>query len=298
MMLAVRNIEFGYAGSEKTLSGISLEARGGEVLGLLGPNGSGKSTLLKLMCGMLRPQAGEVLLNGAPVHALRPRALARALSLVPQSATPPEGFTALDVVLMGRHAYIPRLGRESGRDVEIAREAMERTGVETLSEREARALSGGEWQRVLIARALAQEAGVLLLDEPVANLDIRYQLEILRLLRALAAEGARRGAGDARHRPCRALLRPAGGAAQGPPVRGWRARGCAHTGAAFRCLWRFRRDTRSRVSALCAGLTEVSLAFPAKRGYNVRQISAMTEKAASAASQESAPQAGRRAARG
>ena len=89
---------------------------------------------------------------------------------------------------MGRHAYIPRLGRESGRDVEIAREAMERTGVEALSEREARALSGGEWQRVLIARALAQEAGVLLLDEPVANLDIRYQLEILRLLRALAAE--------------------------------------------------------------------------------------------------------------
>lgn len=189
MMLAVRNIEFGYAGSERTLSGISLEAHGGEVLGLLGPNGSGKSTLLKLMCGMLKPQAGDVLLNGAPVHALRPRALARALSLVPQSATPPEGFTALDVVLMGRHAYIPRLGRESSRDVEIARESMERTGVEALSEREARALSGGEWQRVLIARALAQEAGVLLLDEPVANLDIRYQLEILRLLRALAAEG-------------------------------------------------------------------------------------------------------------
>ena len=189
-MLTVRNIEFGYAGGEQTLLGVSLEARGGEVLGLLGPNGSGKSTLIRLMCGALRPRSGEVLLNGAPVSALRPRALARALSLVPQSATPPEGFTALDVVLMGRHAYIPRLGRESGRDVEIARAAMERTGVEALSERQAHsARSLSEWQRVLIARALAQEAGVLLLDEPVANLDIRYQLEILRLLRALAGEG-------------------------------------------------------------------------------------------------------------
>ncbi len=189
MMLTVQNIEFGYPGRDRTLTGVSLEARGGEVLGLLGPNGSGKSTLIRLMCGALRPQAGDVLLNNAPVHALRPRALARALSLVPQSATPPEGFTALDVVLMGRHAYIPRLGRESGRDIEIAREAMRRTGVEAHSEREARSLSGGEWQRVLIARALAQEAGVLLLDEPVANLDIRYQLEILRLLRTLAGEG-------------------------------------------------------------------------------------------------------------
>ena len=134
-MLTVRNIEFGYAGGEQTLLGVSLEARGGEVLGLLGPNGSGKSTLIRLMCGALRPRSGEVLLNGAPVSALRPRALARALSLVPQSATPPEGFTALDVVLMGRHAYIPRLGRESDRDVEIARAAMERTGVGALSER-------------------------------------------------------------------------------------------------------------------------------------------------------------------
>ena len=184
MMLTVRDIEFGYPGRDRTLTGVSLEARGGEVLGLLGPNGSGKSTLIRLMCGALRPRRGEVLLDSAPVSSLRPRALARALSLVPQSATPPEGFTALDVVMMGRHAYIPRLGRESDRDVAIARAAMERTGVGALSEREARSLSGGEWHR-----ALAQETGVLLLDEPVANLDIRYQLEILRLLRTLAGEG-------------------------------------------------------------------------------------------------------------
>ena len=189
MRLRVEGVTFGYPGREMALSNITLEAKSGEALGLLGPNGSGKSTLLKLMCGALRPQTGTVSLNGAPVLSLRPRALARALALVPQSAPPPEGFTALDVALMGRHAYIPRLGRESGRDIAAAREAMRRTGVEALAENDARALSGGEWQRVLIARALAQESGALLLDEPVANLDIRYQLEILRLLRALAQEG-------------------------------------------------------------------------------------------------------------
>lgn len=189
MTLHIENITFGYPGRESTLAGITLAAREGEVLGLLGPNGSGKTTLLRLMCGSLSPQSGQVLLDGRPISALRPRALARTLALVPQSATRPEGFTALDVVLMGRHAHIPRFGRESTADVETAKQAMRRTGVEALAERGVEALSGGEWQRVLIARALAQEAAFLLLDEPVSNLDIRYQLEILRLLHALSREG-------------------------------------------------------------------------------------------------------------
>ena len=221
------------------------------------------------MCGALRPRSGEVLLSGAPVSSLRPRALARAFRWVPQSATPPEGFTALDVVMMGRHAYIPRLGREGGRDVEIARAAMERTGVEALSEREARSLSGGEWQRVLIARALAQEAGLLLLDEPVANLDIRYQLEILRLLRALAGEG--RAVVLVMHdidlaaRFCDrlAVLRKGRLYADGSP----RCR--AYPGHAPGGLRRFRRSTARPLPPFRAGLTEVSLAFPGKRGYNV-----------------------------
>ena len=189
MTLHIENIAFGYPGYESTLAGITLAAREGEVLGLLGPNGSGKTTLLRLMCGLLSPQSGQVLLDGRPIAALRPRVLARTLALVPQSATRPEGFTALDVVLMGRHAHIPRFGRESEADVETAKRAMRRTGVEALAERGVEALSGGEWQRVLIARALAQEAAFLLLDEPVSNLDIRYQLEILRLLHALSREG-------------------------------------------------------------------------------------------------------------
>lgn len=189
MRLVVENVAFGYPGREKVLSGVSLAAREGEVLGLLGPNGSGKTTLLRLMCGSLSPQSGQVLLDGRPVSALRPRALARTLALAPQSAPRPEGFTALDVALMGRYAHIPRFGRESAADVEAAKRAMRRTGVEALAERGVEALSGGEWQRVLIARALAQEAAFLLLDEPVSNLDIRYQLEILRLLRALSREG-------------------------------------------------------------------------------------------------------------
>lgn len=189
MTLRVENIVFGYPGREKTLAGVTLAARSGEVLGLLGPNGSGKTTLLRLMSGSLLPQSGQVVLEGRPVSSLRPRALARTLALVPQSASPPEGFTALDVVLMGRHAHIPRFGREGEADLAAAEGAMRRTGVEALAERGAQSLSGGEWQRVLIARALAQEAEFLLLDEPVSNLDIRYQLEILRLLRALSREG-------------------------------------------------------------------------------------------------------------
>ena len=189
MTLRVDNIVFGYPGREKTLAGVTLAAHSGEVLGLLGPNGSGKTTLLRLMSGSLLPQSGQVVLEGRPVSSLRPRALARTLALVPQSASPPEGFTALDVVLMGRHAHIPRFGREGEADLAAAERAMRRTGVEALAERGAQSLSGGEWQRVLIARALAQEAEFLLLDEPVSNLDIRYQLEILRLLRALSREG-------------------------------------------------------------------------------------------------------------
>ncbi len=189
MTLRVENIVFGYPGREKTLAGVTLAAHSGEVLGLLGPNGSGKTTLLRLMSGSLLPQSGQVVLEGRPVSSLRPRALARTLALVPQSASPPEGFTALDVVLMGRHAHIPRFGREGEADLAAAERAMRRTGVEALAERGAQSLSGGEWQRVLIARALAQEAEFLLLDEPVSNLDIRYQLEILRLLRALSREG-------------------------------------------------------------------------------------------------------------
>ena len=189
MNLCVEDVYFGYTGRSSILRGVTLETRGGEVLGLLGPNGSGKTTLIRLMTGALVPTSGRVTLDGRDVSALRPRALAQAIALVPQSAAPPSGFTALDVVLMGRHAHIPRFSQESAQDVAIAREAMRRTGVEALGECRADAVSGGEWQRVLIARALAQQPQTLLLDEPVSNLDIRHQLETMRLLRSLASEG-------------------------------------------------------------------------------------------------------------
>lgn len=189
MKLRVEDVSFNYAGCAPVLRGVNLQADGGEVLGLLGPNGSGKTTLLRLMTGSIAPTAGRVTLGGQDIDAFRPRALAKVLAFVPQSASPPDGFTALDVALMGRNAHIPRFAQESAQDISIARDAMRRTGVEALSESLASEISGGEWQRLLIARALAQQPQTLLLDEPVSNLDVRHQLETMRLLRALAGDG-------------------------------------------------------------------------------------------------------------
>ena len=199
---------------------------------------------------------------------------------------------------MGRHAYIPASGARAAGTLKSPGRSMERTGVEALSEREARALSGGEWQRVLIARALAQEAGVLLLDEPVANLDIRYQLEILRLLRALAAEG--RAVVLVMHdidlaaRFCDrlAVLRKGRLYADGSPAD------VLTPALAFRCLRRLRRGAARPPTRILCRINRSFACLSAQKGYNVRQTSAMTEKAASAASQESAPKAARRAARG
>ncbi|NLD58481.1 MAG: ABC transporter ATP-binding protein [Clostridiales bacterium] len=189
MILRAEELRFAFPGGAELIRGVTLCCAPGELLALLGPNGSGKTTLVRLLTGGLRPSSGRATLDGRPIASLSPRRLARAVALVPQSSAPPEGFTALDVVLMGRHPHLPRFAREGARDIEIARASMERTGVGGLADRPARTLSGGEWQRVLIARALCQEPRVLLLDEPVANLDIRYQLEVLRLLAALARGG-------------------------------------------------------------------------------------------------------------
>jgi len=171
MILRAEELRFAFPGGAELIRGVTLCCAPGELLALLGPNGSGKTTLVRLLTGGLRPSSGRATLDGRPIASLSPRRLARAVALVPQSSAPPEGFTALDVVLMGRHPHLPRFAREGARDIEIARASMERTGVGGLADRPARTLSGGEWQRVLIARALCQEPRVLLLDEPAANLD-------------------------------------------------------------------------------------------------------------------------------
>ena len=123
MKLRVEDVSFNYAGCAPVLRGVNLQADGGEVLGLLGPNGSGKTTLLRLMTGSIVPTAGRVTLGGQDIDVFRPRALAKVLAFVPQSASPPDGFTALDVALMGRNAHIPRFAQESAQDISIARDA-------------------------------------------------------------------------------------------------------------------------------------------------------------------------------
>ena len=189
MMLVAENLRFSYPGKDALISDVSLRIVPGSVVGLLGPNGAGKTTLLRLLTGELRPTSGKVLLCDRPIREYPPRDLARRLALVPQSPSPMPGFTALDAVLLGRYAHLGRFQREGEEDLKIAQEAMEKTGTWELRGHLTETLSGGEWQRIAIARALAQKPGVLLLDEPTSNLDIRHQLETLRLLRELSREG-------------------------------------------------------------------------------------------------------------
>jgi iron complex transport system ATP-binding protein len=171
------------------LRDVSLEARGGEVVVLIGPNGAGKSTLLRAIAGTLAPDAGRICLDGADMAQLRPAERAQLVAVVPQAARLPEAFTVGEVVLMGRNPHLPRFGGERPADYRAAQQAMQRTDTWQLAERRVGELSGGEQQRALIARALAQEPRVLLLDEATAHLDLRYQLAILHLARKLARSG-------------------------------------------------------------------------------------------------------------
>jgi iron complex transport system ATP-binding protein len=171
------------------LRDVSLDARSGEIVVLIGPNGAGKSTLLRAIAGAVAPVAGRICLDGDDMARLRPIERAQLVAVVPQAARLPEAFTAGEVVLMGRNPHLPRFGGERASDHEAARRAMLRTSTWDLAERRIGELSGGEQQRVLIARALAQEPRVLLLDEATAHLDLRHQLATLRLARTLARSG-------------------------------------------------------------------------------------------------------------
>ncbi len=187
--LEAREIEFGYRPSQLVLRGVSLALGAGELVGLIGPNGSGKSTLLRVLSGVVRPRAGEVLLYGRCLHELSPREIARSIAVVPQDTHVEFPFSVLEVVLMGRSPYLAGFSFEDAEDLARARAAMERTGVAHLAHRTIQELSGGERQRVMLARALAQDTPILLLDEPAAFLDLRHVVEMYDLLRELLGEG-------------------------------------------------------------------------------------------------------------
>ncbi len=186
-VIKVCGVEFAYD-AVKALDGVSLAVDEGEFLGLLGPNGSGKTTLLRCLTGILKPKVGAVLLDGREVLSMKAAEVAKKMAVVPQDTTTTFDFTVLDVVLMGRHPHLGRLGRETEKDLEAVQRAMKLTGVWHLADRSINELSGGEKQRVFIARALAQEPKVLLLDEPTTHLDLNHQLEIMDLLEKLRAE--------------------------------------------------------------------------------------------------------------
>lgn len=185
MKLSVNGVCFSY-GSKDVLSGIDLEAKDGEIIGILGPNGSGKTTLLKCLNRSLAPKAGTVLIDDRDYRDMTRREIATRMGVVPQSANVNFPFTALDIVLMGRTPEMKRFESESKRDLEIVQQAMEMTNTEHLASRPMDQLSGGERQRVIIARALAQKPKVMLLDEPTLHLDVNHQLDILDLITGLA----------------------------------------------------------------------------------------------------------------
>ena len=187
----LREVSFGYGAAERRrgpefrLAALSLAIDGGEIIGVIGPNSAGKTTLIRLLTRVVQPSSGSIVIDGRPLASLSAVALAREIAVVPQDLPQAFPFTVGELVLMGRYPHAPSQYFESERDRAVARTAMEATGVLPLAHLPLAELSGGERQRAVLARALAQEPRLLVLDEPTAHLDLRYQAECVGLLRRL-----------------------------------------------------------------------------------------------------------------
>jgi iron complex transport system ATP-binding protein len=168
---------------------LSFSIQTGSILCLLGPNGTGKSTLLKCLSGLLQIQQGRILLEGRDLSSFKLQEVAQRVGYVPQGLTSAFPFRIKDIVVMGCAPHLSILASPSKRDVQIACEAMETAGIRHLEDRPCNAVSGGEWQLTLIARALVQKPQVLLLDEPTSHLDLGNQMKILQVIRELVADG-------------------------------------------------------------------------------------------------------------
>jgi iron complex transport system ATP-binding protein len=184
-MLEIENVCVAY-GRQRVLENISLTVGRGQVLALIGPNGAGKTTLLRAINGTLRPQSGRVMVNGQDIAHLSEVHRARLMSVVPQARQMPEAFTVWETVLLGRTPYLGWLGRPTPKDRAVVETALARTEIADLAHRRIGQLSGGEQQRVLLARALAQNTPLLLLDEPTTHLDLHHQADLLNLALELA----------------------------------------------------------------------------------------------------------------
>ena len=184
-MLKIEELSVSY-GPRRVLNNVSLEVNSGEVVALIGPNGAGKSTLVRAASGVIPVEGGCVRTNGHDLLSLPPMKRARYLAVVPQAVSMPPAFTAWETVLLGRTPYLNFLGQVSAKDEQIARAALARVNAIDLAERRVGELSGGEQQRVLLARALAQSTSILLMDEPTAHLDLQHQVALMEMAQELA----------------------------------------------------------------------------------------------------------------
>jgi ABC-type cobalamin/Fe3+-siderophores transport system ATPase subunit len=186
-LLAASGLTAGY-GARTALQEIELKAEAGELIAVVGPNGAGKSTLLKVLGGLLEPWRGEVVIEGNALSRFDRRSLARIVASVAQENPIAFQFSVLEVVLMGRAPHLGAFHFETPHDVEVARAALEAFGLSSIAARPIQELSGGERKRVFLARAIAQEARIVLLDEPTAFLDLRHVAEIFVLFRRMCRE--------------------------------------------------------------------------------------------------------------
>jgi iron complex transport system ATP-binding protein len=187
MIIEATGISCTYDGPD-VLSDLSLRIEPGEFVAITGPNGSGKSTLLRTLSRVLKPKLGQALLDGINLYEISPAESARSIAVVPQQAATDFDFTCEEVVTMGRSPHLKPFRGESNQDLHIIQQSMERTGTWDLRTRSISDLSGGERQRVILARAFAQSPKILILDEATAHLDLRYQVEILKMIQELKKE--------------------------------------------------------------------------------------------------------------
>ena len=186
--ISVQQVTYAYDPPRLALNNVSFDIPAGRFCGIIGPNGSGKSTLLKCISGYIKPDFGRVTVGGRDVTAMPAREVARRMALVQQHAALEYEFTVGDIVLTGRNPHIRRWRGESKEDYEIAMNALKEAGIAHLKDRVVTELSGGEWQMMILARALTQQADIMLLDEPVTGLDIKHQVHIMSTVKRLTSQ--------------------------------------------------------------------------------------------------------------
>lgn len=205
MIYKIKNLNFHYPkNTRKVLKDVSLELSKGEILSILGPNGSGKTTLLNCMIGLLKPQSGEIFIEGESINKLKIKEVARRVSYVPQMHIPTFDYSVLEIVLMGRASKLNLFEGPSKSDREFCLEILEDMGLSSLKEKSYLEISGGERQQALIARAIAQEPKAILFDEPTAHLDYGNQYKVLKSIKKMSEKGY--GIIMTTHNPEHALL--------------------------------------------------------------------------------------------